>query len=72
MLARLIGILIKRTDSGQLIALREMIEGDDGGLHPTLGHRENVQKVHSPSATPRASKNSSRDLNPSGSTTSAR
>ncbi len=31
MLAPLIGILMKRTDSGQLIALRKMIEGDDGG-----------------------------------------
>ncbi len=31
MLAPLIGILMKRTDSQQLIKLRKMIEGDDGG-----------------------------------------
>lgn len=31
MLAPLIGVLMKRTHSGQLIALREMIEGDDDG-----------------------------------------
>ncbi len=31
MLAPLVGILMKPTDWGQLIALRKMIEGDDGG-----------------------------------------